>query len=116
MKKKGKLVYSTEPGWENKYCSDCGKLKEDCRCSTASESNTKSNTIYIERSVKGRGGKTVTIVTGLSDLKMWKKRLQQICASGGTIKGSDIEIQGDHRQKIKQFLEKESFKVKLKGG
>ena len=34
------------------------------------------------------------------------KKAKQYCASGGTVKGSTIEIQGDHRHKLKKFLKK----------
>lgn len=44
------------------------------------------------------------------------KQLKTRCGSGGTLKNGQMEIQGDHRQKVKEFLEKAGFKVKLVGG
>ncbi|MHA1612824.1 MAG: hypothetical protein ACTSVZ_02705 [Promethearchaeota archaeon] len=32
------------------------------------------------------------------------KKAKGYCASGGTVKGSTVEIQGDHRRKLKKFL------------
>jgi translation initiation factor 1 len=120
MKRKGKntrLVYSTEKDWEKKYCTECGKRIEDCKCHSNESRETDRSVIYIERSRKGRGGKTVTLISGLTgDLKQWKRDIQHFCATGGTIKQSVIEIQGDHREKIKTFLELKGLKVKLKGG
>ena len=45
-----------------------------------------------------------------------EKKLKGLCGTGGAFKNNMIEIQGDHREKIKGFLEKLGFKVKLAGG
>jgi translation initiation factor 1 len=72
------------------------------------------------RSNKGRGGKTVSVVSGLglvgAELKTVAKQLKQHCGVGGAIKDFDIEIQGDQREKIKAYLESKGYKVKLAGG
>jgi translation initiation factor 1 len=77
-------------------------------------------TIYLHRDSKGRGGKSVTLVKNLvlseEDLKDLAKRLKQVCSSGGTIKDSIIEIQGEHREKIAEELKKMGYKVKIAGG
>ena len=44
------------------------------------------------------------------------KKLKGLCGTGGAFKNNMIEIQGDHREKIKTHLEKLGFKVKLAGG
>jgi translation initiation factor 1 len=49
-------------------------------------------------------------------LKALGKALKQKCGVGGAIKGSDIEIQGDQRELIKEELEKRQFQVKFSGG
>ena len=68
----------------------------------------------------GRGGKTVTVIFELPAnepyFKDVEKKLKALCGTGGTYKNNMIEISGDHREKIKVFLEKSGFKVKLAGG
>jgi translation initiation factor 1 len=76
-----------------------------------------NQTIYIEKEKKGRGGKTVSLITNLKgDLKSLQKEIQKKCATGGAVKNGNIEIQGDHLKKIKEMLEKKGFKVKQVGG
>lgn len=76
--------------------------------------------VYLHRDSKGRGGKTVTLVKKLAlseeDLKELAKKLKQICGSGGTIRDGEIEIQGEHREKIAEALQKMGYKVKIAGG
>ncbi|UJF17301.1 stress response translation initiation inhibitor YciH [Vibrio sp. SS-MA-C1-2] len=76
--------------------------------------------IRIQKQTKGRKGKGVCIITGLdydaAELKKIAAELKKVCGCGGSIKGFDIEIQGDKRDQIKVYLEKKGFKVKLAGG
>jgi translation initiation factor 1 len=80
----------------------------------------QQQTAYLERDRKGRGGKTVTVVSQLqltpADMKKLSKRLKNLCGAGGTIKERNIEIQGDHRDKIAEALLKMGYKTKFKGG
>jgi len=75
---------------------------------------------HIRRETKGRGGKTVTVVRNLrlspDDLKALGRHLRQACGSGGTVKDGEIEIQGDHRERVKAALEELGYRVKLTGG
>jgi translation initiation factor 1 len=74
----------------------------------------------IRREKKGRRGKTVTVVSDLQlsaeDMKSLSKRLKQACGSGGTVKDGNIEIQGDHRDKVAAELETLGYKTKFTGG
>jgi translation initiation factor 1 len=74
----------------------------------------------LMRDRKGRGGKTVTVIAGLQlsdkDMKALSKQLKQKCGSGGAIKDGNIEIQGDHRDKIAIILQKMGMKTKFVGG
>jgi translation initiation factor 1 len=111
-----KIVFSTDPNWSVK-CENCGNLKENCTCTESVSKTFKNQTAYIKRDRKGRGGKTVTIVTNLSgDIKSLQKELQKKCASGGTLKKDALEIQGDHLEKIRVILQKKGCNVKKVGG
>ncbi len=74
----------------------------------------------VRRETKGRGGKTVTSVSGIelaSDgLRDLAKELKQHCGTGGSVKDGVIEIQGDHRATIVSALEERGYDVKLAGG
>jgi translation initiation factor 1 len=76
--------------------------------------------LKIEASRKGKGGKTVTIISGFqvsSDtLNSLTKVLKNQCGAGGAMKDNSIEIQGDHRQKLLEIVTKLGYKAKLSGG
>ncbi|RLI95841.1 MAG: stress response translation initiation inhibitor YciH [Candidatus Altiarchaeales archaeon] len=83
-------------------CPRCGLPEELCVC----EEMTKEAQRIRIRSDKRKYGKVVTIVDGLDDMNMQKiaKELRQKLACGGTIRGEQIELQGDHVNKIKRIL------------
>lgn len=76
--------------------------------------------VRLRRETKGRGGKAVSIVTGIplagGELKTLAKALKQRCGVGGSVKGDEIEIQGDQREVLKLELEKRGYTVKIAGG
>ncbi len=76
--------------------------------------------VRLRREKGGRGGKTVTTITGLpggeTDLEAMLKVLKQLCGAGGTREGTSLLIQGDHRDRIQTKLEALGHKVKLAGG
>jgi translation initiation factor 1 len=76
--------------------------------------------VRIRRETQGRGGKTVTTISGLglaSDaLRDLASDLKRRCGTGGAVKDWVIEIQGDHREAIVAELEQRGYKVKLAGG
>ena len=65
---------------------------------------------------KGRGGKTVTIISGFqskpSELDSLCQILKKSCGSGGTVRDNLIEIQGDHRSSVTKKLQNMNYSVK----
>ena len=49
-------------------------------------------------------------------MKQLAARLKRLCATGGSVKGGTIIIQGDHRKIIQQSLQEIGFTVKMAGG
>jgi translation initiation factor 1 len=85
-----------------------------------SELPPQQQNLKVQASRKGRKGKTVTVISGfqvkpetLADLE---KQLKSQCGTGGTVKDNEIEIQGDHKQKIVDILTKLGYKAKITGG
>ncbi|GAC1458290.1 MAG: hypothetical protein NVSMB70_02670 [Chamaesiphon sp.] len=76
--------------------------------------------LRVQASRKGRKGKTVTVVSGFQlvpeTLEALLKQLKAQCGAGGTIKDNEIEIQGDHTQKMVQILTQLGYKAKISGG
>lgn len=76
--------------------------------------------LRVQASRKGRGGKTVTVITGFQTkpetLTALLKTLKAQCGAGGTLKDDTIEIQGDHAQKLTQLLVQMGYKAKVSGG
>jgi translation initiation factor 1 len=65
---------------------------------------------------KGRGGKTVTVVDGLPNnaafLKDLCQELKRACGTGGTAADGAIELQGDLRERVREYLLNKAFVVK----
>lgn len=76
--------------------------------------------LRVQASRKGRKGKTVTVITGFQvnpdKLAALLKQLKAQCGAGGTVKENEIEIQGDHAQKLVQLLTQMGYKAKFSGG
>jgi translation initiation factor 1 len=62
-----------------------------------------------------RYGKVVTVVEGIDDtdidLDDLARKLKTRCAAGGTAKEGRIELQGEHKKKVKEVLEELGFSV-----
>jgi len=57
----------------------------------------------------------VTIVEGINandiDINDLARRLKTKCASGGTVKDGNIELQGDHKKKVQEALQELGFNI-----
>lgn len=118
MKKKlYPTVYSTEYG---RVCPTCNHALAACICSKKKYIATGDGIVRIGRETKGRKGKGVTKISGLSldstALQALGKELKKKCGSGGTVKEGIIEIQGDHRDLLLEELQKRGWRVKCCGG
>lgn len=103
------------------WSSEEGDLrKKNLTPSPSPERRGGQQTAYLHRESGGRGGKVVSVVKNLvlaeEDLKVLAKKLKQECGTGGTVKDGLIEIQGEHRQKMAEVLQKLGYKVKIAGG
>lgn len=126
--KNSRLVYSSDG-------TDAGRIEvkpsKNAPARRSNTSHTPSRTpargvapadgfVRLQREKKGRGGKTVTIVLGLpggaSEHEAILKVLKQHCGAGGTLEGDTLEIQGDHRERLRVKLEAMGHRVKLAGG
>jgi translation initiation factor 1 len=103
-------------------CPGCRRPIAQCVCKAASGPSACAQTgpIRVARQTQGRGGKAVTLVTGLpldaSGLEALAKELKRRCGSGGTVKDGAIEIQGEHRDTVVAELMRRGYSAKRAGG
>jgi translation initiation factor 1 len=114
--KNARLVYSSDRG---RICPTCGWPADNCKCSSA---NTR-DVVVPDRVVAklrlekaGRGGKTVTVIYDLPRntkfLKDLCAELKRGCGTGGAVSDDTVEIQGDHRERVRELLQQRGFVVK----
>lgn len=105
----GGLVYSTDPNF---------KIEEDATNIETIKPSEQKLKIWLE--TKHRGGKTASVISGFigtnDDLEALGKNLKNTCGTGGSAKDGEIIIQGDHREKILQWLLKNGYKQSKKAG
>lgn len=106
----GGLVYSTDPNF---------KLEEEI----IAEEETllpAQQKIKVRLDKKHRGGKAVTLIEGFmgkdAEREELGKKLKTFCGTGGAVKDGEIIVQGDNRDKVLQWLQKNGFKNAKKIG
>ena len=113
----GGLVYSTDSG---RMCPACRRAMAGCVCGQPLAAPAGDGVVRVSRETKGRAGKGVTLVKGLAldaaALTVLAKQLKAACGSGGTVKDGVIEVQGDHCERVIEFLNKQGWTVKRAGG
>ena len=95
-------------------CNLCGLPEELCICEEIAKEQQKAVISIVRR----RYGKKVTIVEGIDDTAIdigeLAKILKSTCASGGTVKGRTIELQGDHKKRAAKVLEQNGYQVEVR--
>lgn len=108
-KKRDGVVYSTSQDFEFKY--------DDQTEQPTLPKQQQQLRVMLDKS--GRAGKQVTLITGFvgttGDLEALGKMLKTKCGAGGSAKSGEILIQGDVRDKVVSFLEKEGYRAKRSG-
>lgn len=119
-----RLVYSSGQG---RLCPECARPVGECRCRRSSPARPgpvgpakRDGIVRVGRETQGRRGKGVTVITGLpldgEALGLLATQLKKRCGSGGTVHGSTIEIQGDHRDLLVAELGRLGYSVRRSGG
>lgn len=90
-------------------CPKCGLPIQACVCTEIAKTEQQIEV----KTVKKKFGKISTVVTGLKDvdIKEIAKKLKAKLACGGTVKNNEIELQGNHRDKIKPALVELGFEA-----
>jgi len=90
-------------------CPKCGLPKQACICEEIGKEEQRIS-VSLE---KRKFGKEITLVQGFDksvNLKEIAKKLKNELACGGTMKDGTIELQGNHKKRIKQILMNFGFK------
>lgn len=110
-----RIVYSTEHG---RMCPECGRPAADCVCRDLKKAAVPQpgGTVTVRYEKKGRKGKGVTVIAGLSlneeGLLALAKELKRKFGAGGTVKDYSIELQGDFRGQAEGELRRKGYAVK----
>ena len=93
----------------SEICPKCGLVKDLCVCETIAKESQVIK-VYLETK---KFRKVSTIIEGVDekeiDLRDLAKKLKEKFACGGTAKEGKIELQGDHKNKVKEALVRMGF-------
>jgi translation initiation factor 1 len=114
----GGIVYSTDIG---ERCPNCLRAVAQCICKQGTPGKTAADgVVRVSRVTQGRKGKGVSLIAGLGlppgELETLATELKKKCGSGGAVIDGNIEIQGDHRDKLVEELTRRGWKAKRAGG
>lgn len=119
-----RVVWTTGAG-QIRYCSRCGKPEGECRCREERHMGNapaapRDGLVRLSLDRKQRRGKAVTIIAGLpgdlAQLTALAQEFRRLCGAGGSLKDGNIELQGDHRDKVEARLVALGHKTKRVGG
>lgn len=113
--KSGKLTGGA--GWGiTRECAGCGRPQPACRCAEQAPAPLPPARQSARLRLEKRCGKVVTVLAGLvlaeDELKGLLKELKARCGAGGTVKGSELEIQGDQRGAVQEVLAAKGFRCR----
>jgi len=108
-----KVLYITAPNSVLRFmaevCSTCGLPKDLCVCG---EIEKEQQRIRVRLETR-KFGRPTTVIDGMEDkninLQSVAQKLKTYCACGGTSKNGQIMLQGDHRDRIREFLIKMGY-------
>ena len=102
-------------------CAVCGKPLDECTCPRDAQGNVcrpADQPARVQR--EKRRGKWTTVVLGLdpeaSDRAAMLKQVKKLCSAGGTVTDDGFEIQGDHRDRLVDWLKQKGYPAKPAGG
>lgn len=105
---RGKLVYTSDP-------EEARRLRESEKMPEVRDASPAEQKIRVALDRKRRKGKTVTVASGFrltpASLDKIARELKQRCGAGGTAKGDEVEIQGDHVTAVIEHLRRAGFQV-----
>jgi translation initiation factor 1 len=113
------IVYRSDVG---RICPGCQRPLAQCACKDACGKPARPGTgvVRVARATQGRGGKVVSVITGLplgdGELAALAAELRKRCGSGGTVRNGAIEIQGEHRDTLVAELVKRGYQARRAGG
>jgi translation initiation factor 1 len=110
----------TRPTFRGVVLRDAARLPAARPTAAAAAAATRPPRVRVGREVAGRGGKGVSVITGLqlapAALTQLATRLKKMCGAGGAVRDGVIEIQGDHRDRLVSELCKLGYEAKRSGG
>jgi translation initiation factor 1 len=112
------IVYTSGVG---RICPGCRRPLAQCACKDARGKPARPGTgaVRVARSTQGRGGKVVSVITGLplgdDALAVLAAELKKRCGSGGTVRDGVIEIQGEHRDTLVAELIRRGYAARRAG-
>jgi translation initiation factor 1 len=103
------IIYSTDPNF---------KIEEEVENIETLLPSQQKLRLWLD--TKHRAGKIATLITGFigndNDLQTLGKSLKNTCGTGGSAKENEIIVQGDHREKVLQWLLKNGYTQSKKAG
>jgi translation initiation factor 1 len=113
------IVYRSDVG---RICPGCQRPVARCACKDqrGQAARAPAGPVRVSRQTQGRGGKAITLITGLplgdTELAALATELKRRCGSGGTVREGAIEVQGEHRDTLVAELIRRGYAARRAGG